>query len=128
MDLFKKNKIISLLEIIDEKDEKILKLMDEKQELHMEINFFKTENIALKTSNAGFEELRKQNEKLIKWIEQIIDASNILELKDGDEYKALTLPIFKETLTKYDEYKPTEPLKERITIPEIHFVRCRFGG
>ena len=117
-----------MLKIIDEKDEKILKLMDEKQELHMEINFFKIENIALKTSNAEFEKLRKENEKLIKWIEQIIDASKILELKDGDQYKALTLPIFKETLTKYDEYELTEPLKEIITIPEIHFVRCRFGG
>ena len=128
MDLFNKNKVKKL-------ENEIKKLNDTLECVQLDRNDLQKDNERLRKlieesniKNNLYQQISAENERLIDWIEKIIDASNIYRLKEGDRYKPFTIPMYKEEMKRYDDCKIFEPLTEKLIIPELHIIRNRFGG
>jgi hypothetical protein len=128
MDFFNKKKIKQL-------ENEIKKLNDTLECVQLDRNDLQKDNERLRTfieesniKNNLYQQFSEENNRLIDWIEKILDASNIYRLKEGDRYQPFTIPMYKEEVKRYDDSNLFEPLTEKLIIPELHIIRKRFGG
>lgn len=101
---------------------KVKKLEQEVYSLNNEIEgYIKNERNWIKQLD-GLEKIASQtteeNQKLIKWIETIIDTVGVMEVRDK---RSIKIPVYTDKCIKksYDNNYMGIVEKERITIPEI---------
>ena len=111
MDIFNKKKVNELEQMI--------------YNLSQEINFYKNNE---RYWNSQIDELEKissnlteENQKLIKWIKNILDTFGTMEVRDR---KSVQIPFYCDDYMAYDDKNIMAICeRERITIPEITIVK-----
>ena len=113
MELFKKKKIRRLLDELEDSNNKLIQERTKTKEYKEMINNF--EKISTKTM--------EENQKLIKWIMNILDTFGTMEVK---ERRNIQIPVHENKEYKsYDCNYMGIMERERIKIPEITIVKMR---
>lgn len=75
-----------------------------------------------KIKNNEINNLIKENQKLIEWIEKILEVAQICKANEGLEM--VNIPVIENTIKSYDpNWKLTPEQREEIIIPSIRFTK-----
>lgn len=111
MDIFNKNKVKKLEEKVYSLNNEIKKYQENERHWNSQIDGLE------KISSQTMEE----NQKLIKWIETILDTVGVMEVR---EKRQIQIPVYiDKSIRAYDSNYMGIFEKERITIPEITIVK-----
>ena len=97
------------------------------EELNHKEEMIKIQRERIETANKDYNTIMETNQKLIEWVNKIINDVGIYEVHDR---KSITIPIYKNPVKTYSgnikdlkEQLPDFMNHEEILIPEIRFIK-----